>query len=137
MCQLAVVCHQQQAFGVEIQPADVVEPRGDIFDIFLNRSSPLRIIACADHALGFIEHDGDQFLRLPDGPSIQQNRIGFRIHAHAQRRRLAVNADASGVDQRLARAPGGDSGFRQIFLQSHHVGAFLLLHTVVQGALSR
>jgi hypothetical protein len=48
----SVVRHEKQPFGVDIQPAHVIKPRGNIADELLHRLSALRIVAGADDPLG-------------------------------------------------------------------------------------
>lgn len=124
--QLAVVGQEQQAFGVVVEPSDRVDAlahaRQQVDD-----SRPALGIGHRRHiAARFVQQEIAERLAHGDPAPVDADvilfRVGFRSElAHDG----AIDADASLEHQAFSRAPGGDTGRREDFLDpgahAHHV----------------
>ncbi len=122
MCQAigqdAVVGHQQQSGGVDIETSDREKPRLDITHHLGNRGAAFRIIKRGDNADRLVEQEINQLLAGLQRFAVNQDTAVCGIGLVAQTGRLAVHADPAGGYQLFSLAARTISGGGDYFLQA-------------------
>jgi uncharacterized protein with GYD domain len=114
--ELAVVGEQERSGRVGVQPPDGDDPRG-MLDELDDGGPALWVAGGGDHARGLVEEHVGERLEL-DSPPVELDPVpggdeGIELP------RLAVDADAAGLDQLVGLAAGGDPGAREVGIEPH------------------
>ena len=118
--QVAVVGEEQQPFTVVIQPADWIDVLTHTLEEIEDGLTPLRIRSGRDHARRFVQQDVSMALRRAETPAVDPDVVCSRIGLHPHLAdRLAVDRNASLVDELLCGTPRSDAGLRQDFLKTN------------------
>jgi hypothetical protein len=118
--QIAVVGENQQAFGVEVEPADRIDVFADA-DQLDDRGPLLRIRASRDVAPRFVQQHVPVPLGQPDAPAVDADIVVRGVGLGAQLANgLPVDGHTPLEHELLGGAARRDSGSRQDLLQSFH-----------------
>jgi hypothetical protein len=112
--EIAVVGHDDQARGLEVESADGEEPGlgGVIDDLGDGGAIELGLVGGGDeHAFGLVDHEVELALRRPEEAAVDEDSIGVGVDEDGESTNdLAVDADAALLDEVFAGAAGGDAG---------------------------
>jgi hypothetical protein len=129
--QLAVVGHNHQTGGFEIEPAYWEEPcfRRMVNDFHDRRTIELGLVGIGNkHAFGLVHHQVELAFDRLQWPPVNHNPIVARIDKNRKSSgNLAVDADAPGLDHFLACAPRGDSSIGHHSLQANTPGIVIVI----------
>ena len=118
VCEVPVVCHQQQALGVHVQPPNGVDARVQPAQQLGHIAAALLVAHGGDVAPRLVEHEVELLLRVRELLSVHRNAVGGRVGPVAEAGLCAVDLDASGRDGLLRRAAGHEPGGGDQFLYS-------------------
>jgi hypothetical protein len=112
--EVAVVGHEDEARGLEVEAADGEEPGlgGVIDDLGDGGAVELGLVGGGDeHAFGLVDHQVELAFRLAEGAAVDEDAIGVGVDEDGQAADdLAIDADATLLDEVLAGTTGGDAG---------------------------
>ena len=116
VCERAVVREQQRAGRVDVEATDGNDTFGDANEVD-DRWAPLRVAGRRDHGGGLVKQDVRKPLR-GHRLAVDLDRV-VRCDERVEPARLAVHADAPGLDQLVGGAPGRNSGPCKVRIQAH------------------
>ena len=119
VCQVAIVCYQQQPLAQVVQAAHRVEPLAHLVKELHDRWPALWIAHRGDEALWLIHHKVAQALGSLQQLSIDPNVIPAWVCLGSECRDYrAIHLNAPLRDQLFGMAPAGDSGLREDLLKA-------------------
>lgn len=122
--QFAVVGDQQQAFAVFIETTDSEKTLRFILEQIDDAWTVIRVVVCAENALGLIEQVVRATLEFQDF-AIVFDRLSARINFHADISDLnAIHRDAAFEDDLFTFASRAQTGSGEVTLETHGLAGF-------------
>lgn len=120
VCEVSVVCQDQETFGVVVKTPDRKQPGRGVVPNQVHHGQPsFGVTGAGDAGLRLMQ---DQVPKLGPGPnslSVYRDLVGINISLRSKLAdHDAVDADTSRLDQFLGLATRGDSGARNDLLES-------------------
>ena len=116
--EVAVVGHQQDAAGVEVEASDGVHARGNAADQVLDRGPPFRVVQRRHHQARLVDDEVHQVFS-DEPPSVDLDLVDAGVGTGPELgHHVPVHSHASAGDQRLGVPSRRDACAREYLLQS-------------------
>ena len=89
--RLAVVRHYEQPLGVQVQPANRIQPPSRALHQLRHCLAPLLVRKRSNIAARFVQHYVNSCLRYPEPPAIHGHDVRIRVGGHTKGGGLAVH----------------------------------------------
>jgi hypothetical protein len=117
--ELAIVGEEEDAFRVEVEPADRLDRHGHVREVVHHRQATAIVGDGGDAGLRFVEEDVELVVR-DDGLAIDLDLVPFGIDLRAEHADdLAVDADTARGDELFGLTPGRHARRSEVALQSY------------------
>jgi len=126
--QFADVGHQQEPLGIPIEPADRQDPAIEQggWQVVHYRETFMGVMGAGDDARWLVKEDGPR-LRQAQHLVVHGDDIAELDHATHAYKALAVYQYPAGLDEELGSSTGGVSASRDVFMESHDDGLYLII----------